>query len=92
LESQLEIEIISNKRKYPFHYQVIEGRLLLYGDFSEEPYELLEISINSEKELYLFFKDKYYEIEETASEATPLQPVTNKSIVRELEKLKNKDS
>lgn len=92
LESQLEIEIISNKRKYPFHYQVNEGRLLLYGDFDEEPYELLEISINAEKKLYLFFKDKYYEIEETASEATPLQPVSNDSLIRELEKLKNKDS
>jgi len=91
-DSNLEIEIITNKRKYPFHYQVIEGRLLLYGDFDEEPYELLEINVNSQKKLYLFFKKQYYEIEKDTTEISPLQGVSNKSLIRELEKIKNKDS
>ena len=90
MESEFEIEIISNKRKYPFHYQVNSGRLLLYGDFDEEPYEFLEINVNEEKKLYLFFKDQYYEIEESATEITPLRRVSSKSLINELEKLKNK--
>lgn len=92
IESKFEIEIITNKRKYPFHYQVDSGRLLLYGDFDEEPYELLEINVNEEKKLYLYFKDQYYEIEESAAEITPLQKVSSKSMINELEKLKNKGS
>lgn len=90
IESKFEIEIISNKRKYPFHYQVNSAKLFLYGDFDEEPYELLEINVNEEKKLYLFFKDQYYEIEESATEITPLQRVSSKSTIIELEKLKNK--
>jgi hypothetical protein len=92
MESKFEVEIITNKRKYPFHYQVDSGRLLMYGDFDEEPYELLEINVNEEKKLYLYFKDQYYEIEESAVEITPLQKVSNKFMINELEKLKNKGS
>lgn len=91
IDSKLEIEVITNKRKYSFHYQVIEGRLLLYGDFNDEPYELLEISVNNEMKLFLYFKENYYEIKEDASDITPLTKVTNRSLVSELELLRVKN-
>jgi len=90
-EPSLEVEIISNRRRFDFHYQVLEDRLILYGTFDEEPYQLLEINLNKEKQLYLYFKDRYYNLNRNANEITPLTEITNSSLIIELDKIKNKD-
>lgn len=91
-KSNLEVEIISNKKKYAFHYQVLDGKIVLYGYFDEEPYELLEININGERKIFLYFKEIYYSIEKDVDEITPLQTIEDDSLTTELEKIRNKDS
>ena len=89
-ESNLEISIISNRRKYKFHYQVKTGQLILYGNFDEEPYQLLEINAGNDKHLYLYFKGKYYEIDKKTQEVAPLIKITNRKLISALNKLKDK--
>jgi len=91
-KSNLEVEIILNKKKYAFHYQVLDGKILLYGYFDEEPYELLEININGERKIFLYFKEIYYSIEKDVDQISPLQSVEDDSLTTELEKIRNKDS
>jgi len=91
VEPSLEVEIVSNRRRFDLHYQVLANRLILYGAFDEEPYQLLEINVNKEKQLYLYFKDRYYNLDRKASEITPLTEITNRSLIIELDKIKNKD-
>jgi hypothetical protein len=87
-----EVEIISNIRRYQFHYAVKDGKLELYGDFDEEPYQILEINVNDEKQLFLYFKEKYYSIDSQMDNITPLIEITNESIIIKLDEIKNSDS
>ena len=89
-ESNLEISIIRNKRKYNFHYQVKTDQLILYGNFDEEPYQLLEINVGNDKHLYLYFKGMYYEIDKKTQEVAPLIKITNRKLISALNKLKDK--
>ncbi len=87
-----EVEIISNVKKYKFHYKVDNGKLVLYGNFDEEPYQILEINVNNETQVYLFFKSKYYSIDRQMDSITPLVEIINKTIIEKLDKIKNSDS
>ncbi len=88
--STMEVEIVKHRR-FTFHYQVKGGKLILYGKFNEEPYQIIEINVNKEKQWYLYFKENYYSIDKDMSDITPLVPLTNESLVEELEKRKNED-
>jgi len=90
-KSGMEVDIISDS-KYAFHYKVVRSNLTLYGNFNEEPYQIIEINVNKEKHLYLYFKESYYSIDKTSNDITPLSPISNKSMILELEKRKNQDS
>ena len=85
VKSNLEVEIITNKRRFDFHYQVVEDKLVLYGGFDEEPYELIEINTDSQQKLYLYFKSNYYAIERDALEIRPLDRINNTNLIQQLE-------
>ena len=87
----MEVDIVKHTR-YNFHYQVSSGTLILYGKFNEEPYQIIEINVNTERQWYLYFMEKYYAIDKNMSDITPLEAITNESLIEELEKRKNKDS
>lgn len=91
VESTLEIEIVSDRKKYSFHYQVQEGKLILYGNFDAEPYEILEINVNSSTETFLYFKNNYYEIDKQNNDILPLQTIQSTKLKEELEKIRNKE-
>ena len=86
LHSSVEIRSVIHK-KYTFHYNFSAGTLTLYGNFEDVPYEILEINSASGKRFYLKYKDHFYNIINTA-EITPLEPVTNESLINELKIVK----
>lgn len=82
LHSSVEINTVLHK-KYNFHYNFSHGTLTLYGNFEDVPYEILEINSASGKSFYLNYKDSFYNIINT-NNIIPLQPVTNESLINEL--------
>jgi hypothetical protein len=86
LHSSVEIISVIDKR-YNFHYNFNKGTLTLYGNFEDVPYEILEINSASGKRFYLNYKDNFYHIINTHN-ITPLEPVTNKSLINELKIVK----
>ena len=89
-KSGMEVDIIFDS-KYTFHYRVAQGNLTLYGNFNEEPYQIIEINVDREKQWYLYFKETYYSIDKSVEEISPLRSISNESLIRELEKRKNKE-
>lgn len=81
------IEVITNssKKKYSFHYQVKDNKLFLYGEF-ENIYEVLEFKNDTENDLFLYYGNKYYDINETENNIVPLTEMT----VEETTELKQK--
>ena len=77
------------KRKYNFHYQLVEKKLVLYGNFEDEPFEILEI--NKEDggvDLFLYHKEHFYGIVQGSEKIQPLKEINNPQLIERLESLR----
>ncbi|MDH5365433.1 MAG: hypothetical protein OEW67_00480 [Cyclobacteriaceae bacterium] len=73
--STIKVEINNNKKKYSFHYQLKDNTLFLYGNFTKI-YEVLEFKNNSENDLFFYYNNKYYDINENQNSITLLEEMT----------------
>ncbi len=81
-DQPMDIETIDRRSK-EIKYKYFEGKLFLYGDFKNEPYEILEINSSESKEVYLFYMSKYYKIELT-DDIKVLEPIVDEKFIQEL--------
>lgn len=89
IQKNSEIEVAAiNKGSKNFQYKFSKGKLYLYGDFGKETYEILEINRESEKEIILYLKGKYYELDNDTRKSTSLTPINDLNRIREIEILK----
>jgi hypothetical protein len=87
LSTKVDVEI-KLKKKYSFHYQYSKGKLVLYGNFEEGLFEILELNKESNVEVYLYYKANYYFIKDTSKSIQPLKSVNDKSLKIKLDRLR----
>lgn len=85
LRSSTDVEVKLNK-KYDFHYQVKNGGLILYGNFNNSPFEVIELNTNQGINSYLYFENHFYSLANDSEEIKPLKVIENKELIKELEK------
>jgi hypothetical protein len=85
----LEVNVDSTSKKYKFHYQFVEGKVVLYGAFDRSLYEIIELN-GGNHSVYLFYQSKYYLLAEQATVITPLEVITDKATVTKLEAYRKK--
>ena len=88
LNSDLMVEIEMKKSK-KLKYIYSGEKLILLGDFSSSPYQIIEDNTNPKKRLYLYFEQKYYILTLT-SEKKVLTPVKDIRLLNYLMELRNK--
>lgn len=86
--SELEVEIEMKKSK-KLKYIYVGEKLILIGDFSASPYQIIEDNTIAEKNLYLYFEQEYYALTVT-SEKKALIPVRDIRLLDYLVDLRNK--
>ena len=74
----------ASDQNYDFHYQYHNGKLFLYGDFKDAPYEILELNSGQNKQLYMQYNNIYYIIEESR-DIIALEPLTRPDIIKKLD-------
>ena len=87
LSSKVDVEIVM-KKKYSFHYQYSQSKLVLYGEFEEGLFEILELNKEDKVEVYLYYKSNYYYIHNNTDSITPLKPVSDKNLKLKLDRLR----
>ena len=87
LRTKLEVDV-KMKRKYNFHYQVIDEKLTLFGEFEDGPFEILEINTNEVVNLYLYYLDNFYAIDQSSEDIKPLKEITDEGLIDRLQKLR----
>ena len=85
ISTSTNVEVKFSK-KYNFHYQVTDGQLILYGEFEDSPFEVLEMKTNKGIQSYLFYKDNFYNLNSNSEDIEPLQVIENKELIKELQK------
>lgn len=88
LRSEFEVEV-KMKRRYNFHYQIVDKKLILFGDFKNDPFEILELNRqNGGVDLYLYYQDHFYGINQDSDEIQSLEEITDPKLVQKLEQLR----
>jgi len=86
ISSGLAIETIADQR-YDFHYQMIDQKLYLYGDFQGIPYKIISLNRNERKQLFLKFQDDFYNLNQEQIEVVPLDLIQDSTIIKALRAL-----
>ncbi len=71
-------------KKYKFHYQVLEDKVVLYGTFEKNLYQILEFISGEKRTIFLYYKDAYYLLDSTGSRVNPLIPVNDPALLKKL--------
>jgi len=74
--------VIKRDNKDKFHYQFSEGKLVLYADFNEKLYEVLELNQHNEKRLYLAYDGHFFVLDPSKTEISPLREVKDQNLVQ----------
>jgi hypothetical protein len=83
VESTVEVATVPDK-KNKFHYKFFENKLYLLGNFSEMPYEIIELNSKSGKSYFLFYNESFYKLKTDQLKPAPLEKIENDSLVNEL--------
>jgi hypothetical protein len=78
----VEVEVIDTKSTR-IKYRYYAGKLFLYGNFSSEPYEILEINTSKGRNIYLYHLKSYYEIT-PSDKPVGVQQITDAQLIQEL--------
>ncbi len=87
LNSKINVEV-KLRKKYNFHYQYNKANLVLYGEFEDGLFEILEVNKEQGKEIYLFFDNNYYFLSNHTGNITPLKPIKDKALIAKLTALR----
>lgn len=85
---QISIATISDDQ-FDFHYKFYDSQLFLYGNYDEQ-YEILELFSVSDKQLYFIYKGAYYVIKNNTRTPVPFTEITDETLIKELEVVKEK--
>lgn len=88
--SSIVIETDNTNKKYNFHYQFKEGRLLLYGSFDKNLIEILEFFTDNKHTIFLFFNSNYYLLDEQQAKPALLKPITDPVLLKKLKEYRSK--
>jgi len=82
--SRITVNVISSERKLKSHYQFANGKLILYGDYDNGLYEIIEVNAESARSLFLFYKTKYYLLDDSKKEVTLLSEISDPNLIQKL--------
>ncbi len=83
--SSLIVETDNSYKKYNFHYQFQDGKLILMGTFDTTLYEILEFFADDKRTLFLYYADQYYLLDERKAKPTPLAAIKDQALLKKLE-------
>jgi len=87
--SHVQVEMDSSNKKYDFHYQFVNNKLMLYGSFDKSLYEVLEINGDNHA-VFLFYKDLYYLLDENEHKITKLEPIRDAALLGKLKEYRKR--
>jgi hypothetical protein len=88
--TKIPVEAISGIKKYNFHYQFKEGKLMLYGSFEKDLYEIMEFFGDNKRTIFLFYKNNFYLLDEQNEKIKPLTAITDPALLQKLRASKAK--
>ncbi|HRI78272.1 MAG TPA: hypothetical protein PLR06_01950 [Cyclobacteriaceae bacterium] len=87
--SKMEVITETGDKKHNFHYQFVQGKLLLYGPFDKSLYEILEIHGDGHA-VFLFYRENYYMLDEKQTKITQLGAIQDTELLKKLKEYRGR--
>jgi hypothetical protein len=91
-EVKTPVETNTTSKKYTFHYQFTDGKIILYGPFEKELYEIMEFFGGTKQPVFLYHKNNYYLMTNDGDKIKPLVPVNDPKLLSKLKELRQKNN
>lgn len=88
--SSIAVETDTMSKKYNFHYVFKDSKLILYGAFEKNVYEILEFIGDEKRTVVLFYKSNYYLLNIDKTEPTKLSPIRDQKLLKMLKEHRSK--
>jgi hypothetical protein len=88
-QAPIDVEWVDDRTR-KLSYRYYSGKLYLYGDFGDHPYEILEINASTGRNIFLYHKQTYYTIR-VSDRMQGLEPITDQDLMKELAILRTTD-
>lgn len=85
----LAVETDPESTLYKFHYQFLDGKVVLFGPFATRSYEVIRLA-DEGSPVFLYYRDQYYPLEDADNNVRPLEAVTDQALLQKLKKSGNK--
>lgn len=83
--SSIEVETDTMSKKYTFHYVFRDSKLVLYGAFEKNLYEILEFIGDEKRTVVLYYKTNYYLLDIAKTQPTKLSPIRDRRLLKKLQ-------
>jgi hypothetical protein len=88
--SSIEVETDTMSKKYNFHYVFKNNKLVLYGTFEKNLYEILEFIGDEKRTVVLYYKVNYYLLDISKVQPTKLNPIHDPKLLKMLKAHRSK--
>jgi len=88
--SSIAVETDTMSKKYSFHYVFRDSKLILYGAFEKNVYEILEFIGDEKRTVVLYYKSNYYLLDIAKAEPTKLTPIRDQKLLKMLKEHRSK--
>ena len=88
--SSIEVETDTMSKKYIFHYVFRDSKLVLYGAFEKNLYEILEFIGDEKRTVVLYYKANYYLLDIAKVQPTKLTPIRDRRLLKKLQEHRSK--
>lgn len=82
--SSIAVETDNTNKKYTFHYQFKNDKLILFGSFEKNLYEILEFFSENKRTAFLYYKESYYLLNDDNEKIKPLTPISDPVLIKKL--------
>jgi hypothetical protein len=89
VKSKFPTEVNSKSKQYQFHYQFKDSKLILYGDFDKNLYEILEFISDNKRTIFLYYKNSYYLLNQAGDKVKPLSSVNDPALLQKLKEYRS---
>jgi hypothetical protein len=86
----IAVQVDRDNGKYEFDYQFQDGKLVLYGPFEKNLYEIMEFFSDEKRTVFLYYKERYYLLKDDNDSVKELTAITDANLIKKLKDYRGK--
>lgn len=88
--TSITVETDTKNKRYNFHYQFKDSKLILYGPFEENLFEIMEFFANNKRTIFLYYQNNFYLLDDSNDKIKRLTAIDDPALLGKLKSYRGK--